>query len=119
MNEDFIRGILHKIGFKPQKMKRAQAFLLYAALTGETFTADCLPDEMRTDNTTAGCAVRALEILGLIECCGRRRSTAKSRHGAEVRMWRLVEEKRSTARAWLEKNQFPFEQTDSVPALTA
>lgn len=106
VNADFFRAVILKVAFKPEPLRRAQAALLYAALSGETFTADVLPGEICDDNTTAGCAVGALATAKLLERVDRVKSPAKSRHGAWVNRWRLAEGKRETAKTWLTKNGF-------------
>ncbi len=104
-----MRGILLKVAFKPEPLRRAQAALLYVGLAGDEFTADCLPGEIATDNTTAGCAVGALATLRLIERTGRCKSPAPSRHSAWVNVWRLPAGRAETARTWLQRHGFPVE----------
>jgi hypothetical protein len=111
INDNFWHGILLKLSFKPEKIKRTQAALLYVALRGEPFTADEVPKEIYEDNTTSGCAVRILSGaqpfgLGLIEPCGLVRSKSKSRHGAIVRQWRLADGAGKLAMTWLVRNGF-------------
>jgi hypothetical protein len=126
MNDDpFIRAILLKIAFHPEKIRRAQAFLIYTALRGRTFTADCLPSEIVDDNTTSGCAVKTLAInhvgLGLLHFEGWVTSPAKSRHGAPVKSWRLADGQRETALTWLKRNGFPMPPINDLelPLFTA
>ena len=110
INHQFWHGILLKLSFKPEKVKRTQAALIYLALTGKDFTADEVPKTIADDNTTAGCAVRTLAGgrcgLGLLQCVGRIPSPSKARHGAEVKQWRLAPGKRALALTWLERNGF-------------
>ncbi len=111
INDNFWQGILLKLSFRPEKIKRTQAALIYAALAGDVFTADCVPKEVYEDNTTSGCAVRILSGakpcgLGILECCGWVKSPSKSRHGAAVRQWRLADGAERLARTWLSRNGF-------------
>jgi hypothetical protein len=115
MNPDFFRAVILKVAFKEEPLRRAQAALLYAALTGETFTADILPGEIVGDDVTlAGCAVGALATMRLLERVDRVKSPAKSRNGAWVNTWRLAHGKRNTALTWLRRNEFPVEETQQA-----
>ncbi len=113
LNEKFARAILLKISFRPGAMFKSQAFLIYAALAGQYFTADVIPLELRkkedgtTDCTTQGAAVSMLQRIGLITCIGRVTSPAASRNGSEVKKWRLADGKRSAALAWLDAQNYP------------
>ncbi len=108
MDESFFRGICLKVAFKPEKLRRAQAALIYVALTGETFTADCLPGEItENDNTVSGCAVGALATIGVLQRVCRCKSPSKSRNGAWVNSWKLAEGQGFKARLWLTRNGFP------------
>jgi len=123
INESFWQGILLKLSFKPEKVRRTQAALIYVALTGETFTADTVPKEIRDDNTTSGCAVKTLaggrNGLGLLEFVGWVTSPAKSRHGAPVKSWRLAQGKRELALTWLKRNGFDLPpETDLFGTIT-
>ena len=108
----FFRGALLKVGFKPEPLRRAQAFLLYVALElpPHEFTADVLPKEIHgegeEDPTLAGIAVGSLATMGLIERCGRCKSPSPARNGAWVNIWRLATCKRSAVCTWLERNGF-------------
>lgn len=107
MNQDFLRGVLLKVAFKPEPLRQAQAALLYVALSGEEFTADVLPGEIvGSDTRLAGCATGALSNIGLIERVERTMSPAPSRNGAWVNKWRLAAGKRETVRAWLSRHGF-------------
>lgn len=107
MNADLLRAIILKVAFKPEPLRRAQACLLYVALTGETFSADCIPGEIRGEDTKlSGCAVASLATMGLIARVGRQASPAKSRNGAWVNTWQLAAGKRKAARTWLTRNGF-------------
>lgn len=114
MNAAFARAILLKVGFKPEALKRAQGFFIYAALAGHTFTGDILPAEIATDNTTAGCAVGALRTQKLIEFVGRVKSPSRSRNGAWTNVWQLAPGRRAAAQLWLERNGFPAIETRAV-----
>lgn len=107
ITEKFWQNILLKLSFKPEKVRRAQAALLYVALTGVEFTADVIPDAICDDMTTAGCATKTLAQIGLIQYVRHVKSPAKSRHGAEVKQWKLADGKRETALTWLTRNGFP------------
>jgi hypothetical protein len=107
INPALMRSILLKIAYKPELMKRTEAAVLYVALSGETFTADVIPGELREDNTTPGAVISTLARLGLIENRGRCTSPAESRNGSEVRKWRMALGKRSAIEAWLKVNGFP------------
>lgn len=107
MNESFFRAVVLKVAFKPEPLRRAQAALLYCALSGATFTADVLPAEVTGEDTTlAGCAVGSLATMKFIERVGRIKSPAPSRNGAWVNQWRLAEGKRETVKTWLSRNGF-------------
>jgi hypothetical protein len=121
-NPKFWQGILLKLSFKPDKVKRTMAALIYVALEGKTFTADCVPKEITEDTTTAGCAVRLLVKnkkgvgLDFLTCTGWVTSPAESRHGAAVRQWELTPGKRQTAIAWLKANGFAEPETETTPS---
>ena len=116
MNDDsqFWHGILLKLSFKPEKVKRMMAALIYVGLTGKTFTADAVPKVIWQDNTTSGCAVRLLaggkKGLGILDFVGWTTSPAKTRHGAPVKSWRIADDKRRLAMTWLERNDFDLPQ---------
>ena len=107
MNADFARAIILKVAFKPEPLRRAQAALLYIALSGEAFTADVLPKEIVGDDPKLpGCAVGTLATMELIQSIAIVNSPSKSRHGGLVRRWRLAPDKRTTALTWLKRNGF-------------
>ena len=115
-NPDLLRAIVLKVSFKPEALRRAQAALLYVALAGVEFTADCLPAEVVGEDTTlAGCAVGSLATMRLIARTGRCKSPAKSRNGAWVNVWALAAFKRATVLTWLKRNGFP--EPDAAPAV--
>lgn len=108
LNPDLLRAIVLKVSFKPEALRRAQAALLYVALTGQEFTADVLPGEIvGQDTTLAGCAVGALATMKLIERVGRVKSPAKSRNGCYVNVWRLAAGRLEVVQTWLERQGFP------------
>jgi len=117
LDNSFWQGIILKLSFKPEKVKRTMAALIYVGLTGAKFTTDIVPKSIWEDNTTSGCAVRMLSGakrgLGFLQCIGRVPSPAKTRHGAEVKEWRLLPEKRSLALTWLERNGFDLPTNDT------
>ncbi|MEK7781963.1 MAG: hypothetical protein AAB370_10735 [Verrucomicrobiota bacterium] len=107
MNPDFARAIVLKVAFKPEPLRRAQAALLYVAMTGQSFTADCLPGEIVAGDTKLpGLAVGTLARIGLIQSLGFTRSPSLTRHGSWVQRWRLADGKDSTAKTWLKRNGF-------------
>jgi hypothetical protein len=107
MNSDFLRAVILKVSFKPEPLRRAQAALLYVALAGDDFTADCLPGEITGEDTTlAGCAVGSLATMRLIERIDRVKSPSKSRNGAWVTRWRLAAGRAETVRTWLKRHGF-------------
>jgi len=111
MTANFLRAVLLKVAFKPEPLRRAQAALLYVALSGETFTADVLPGEISGDDTTlAGCAVGSLATMRLLARQGRVKSPAKSRNGAWVNLWSMADGKRETVKTWLKRNGFQVEE---------
>jgi len=111
MSADFFRGVLLKVAFKPEPLRRAQAALLYVALEGKTFTADVLPGEITGGDTTlAGCAVGSLATMRLIERVERVKSPAKSRNGAWVNVWRLASGRVETVKTWLGRQGFAVDQ---------
>lgn len=111
INPDLLRAIVLKVSFKPEALRRAQAALLYVALSGNEFTADCLPGEIVGEDTTlAGCAVGSLATMKLIERCGRCKSPSPTRNGAWVNIWKLASFKKATAETWLKRNGFPIKE---------
>lgn len=107
MNTDFLRAVVLKTAFKPEPLRRAQAALLYVALSGQSFTGDCLPGEIVGDDTKLpGLAVGTLARIRLIQSCGFTRSPSTTRHGSWVQRWRLAPDKRTTAITWLRRNGF-------------
>jgi hypothetical protein len=126
MNTDdsFWQGILLKLSFKPEKVHRMMAALIYVGLTGRTFTADTVPKVVWQDNTTSGCSVRLLASgkkgLGILDFAGWTTSPAKTRHGAPVKSWRMPADKRKLALTWLERNGFDLPPVgDDAPLFTA
>lgn len=107
MNADFLRAVVLKVAFKPEPIKRAQAALLYVAMSNVSFTGDVLPGEIvGGDVTLPGLAVGTLSRLGLIQSIGFTRSPSATRHGSWVQRWRLADGKRTTAVTWLTLNGF-------------
>jgi len=107
MNEDLAHAVMLKVAFKPEPLRRAQAALLYVALSGVEFTADVLPGEIvGGDTRLAGCATGALATMGLIERTGRVKSPSKTRNGAWVNQWRLATGKSAAVKTWLARHGF-------------
>ncbi len=111
ISETFLRGILLKVAFKPEPLRKAQAMLLYVALTGEEFTGDVITrDVSGEDIHLSGCAVATLSKLHLIQYVRRMKSPSKSRNGAFTNVWRLGDGKANLAKEWLKRNSFPVEE---------
>lgn len=108
IDESFLRACVLKAAFHPERLRRCQAMIVYAALTGGTFTADeCLPGEVTGDDTKiAGIAFGALSSLKLLTWCGRQKSKSLSRNGAWTNVWALAPAKREIALTWLDRNNF-------------
>ena len=94
INDNFWQGILLKLSFRPEKIKRTQAALIYAALAGDVFTADCVPKCTRT-NTTSGllselCRVqsRAASASGMLRMG---QVALEVTPQGDCRQWRLAE----------------------------
>lgn len=111
---DFLRAWVLKTAFHPDRLRRCQAMIVYAALTGSTFTADeCLPGEVtrneagQDDTKIAGIAFGSLASMKLITWVDRQKAKSASRNGAWTNVWSLAVGKRETALTWLDRNGFP------------
>lgn len=109
MDVSLLRAMVLKVAFHPEPLRRCQAMIVYAALTGTEFTADqCLPKEVTGDDTKiSGIAFGSLATMKLITWVGRKKAGSASRNGAFTNIWTLAEGKRSTALTWLDRNGFP------------
>ena len=121
LDASFLAAIQLKGAFHADLMKRAQASLLYAALTNCQFTAgevlgtlymDRIYSDV-PDTTTAGCAVGSLASMGFIVQCGRIKSPSASRNGSKVSLWCINPNKRETIKTWLTRNGFEAPQTQA------
>lgn len=108
IDESFLRACVLKAAFHPDRLRRCQAMIVYAALTGGTFTADeCLPGEVTGDDTkVSGISFGSLSSLKLLTWCGRQKSKSLSRNGAWTNVWMMAPGKRETALTWLDRNGF-------------
>jgi hypothetical protein len=104
----FLSAIVLKCAFHPERLRRVQGALLYAALEGVEFTTDeVLSDDLTDkDPKIAGCAIGALASVKLLERTDRCKSSSPTRNGAWVNRWRLATGKYETARTWLARNGF-------------
>lgn len=108
LEPSFVAAILLKTAFHPEVVRRAQAALIYAAFSGESFTADevLTKDLIGEDTTVSGIAIGSLASMKLLMRVGRCKSPAPSRNGCYVNRWMLAYGKQATARTWLTRNGF-------------
>lgn len=108
LDASFLRAVTLMVAFKPERMKRAQATLLYMGLQGGDFTAAELPAEVTEGNKhVAGAATGALVAMQLLAVVGRCKSPDPAAKGRKLDILRLPSDKIGTARAWLSANGFP------------
>lgn len=102
----FMRVIIVKTAFHPDRLRRCQAAIIYAALDHETFTADeCLVGELVGDDTKiSGIAFGSMASAKLIKWVDRAKAKSESRNGAYTNVWTLAN--REKALTWLERNGF-------------
>lgn len=107
LEPSFLQAVVLLVNFKPEKMKRAQAALLYIGLLGGDFTAAQLPDGVTEGNKhIAGAATGSLVAIGMLEVVGRMKSPDPSAKGRKLDVLRIPSDKIATARAWLNANGF-------------
>lgn len=105
LSPDFLRAAALVTNFKGQKMRAVQAELLRIALRTVEFSACDLPSDFCAGNPQlSGCATGALVSIGLLEVCGRVKSSNPAANGRKVNRFRLVAGKRNTAHAWFKAN---------------
>lgn len=107
---DFLRAVVLMTGFKPHRMRRVQAALLYCALETDRFTAAVLPaevtrrDDGSPDRHIAGAATGALIVIGLLTAVGRVKSPVKESKGRKLDL--LTAANVANIRAWLRANGY-------------
>jgi hypothetical protein len=105
LDPQFLRAIVLLCGFKPEKMKRAQAALLLIGLRAQEFTAAELPGEITEGSKhIAGAATGALVAEGLLEVIGRVKSPRPDAKGRKLDVLRIPREKWNTVKTWLRIN---------------
>lgn len=103
----FLQAVVTMTAFKPEKMKRAQAALIYIGLRSLDFTAAQLPEAIVDGNRhIAGAATGALVAIGLFEVVGRVKSPDAAAKGRKLDVLRIPDDKRAAAKTWLRANGF-------------
>lgn len=106
----FLQAVVTMTAFKPEKMKRAQAALLYLALRGQEFTAADLPAGVTEGSKhIAGAATGSLVAIGMLEVTRRMKSPDPAAKGRKLDVLRLAPDKWATAKQWLRANGFACE----------
>jgi hypothetical protein len=72
----------------PDGFDLAVGIIRRLAWSGETFTADTVRSEILIASNAVGTAFAHLRCKGVIESVGYTTSTATSRHGGTLRLWR-------------------------------
>lgn len=117
LDKDFLAAIVLVFSFRGDAMQAAQGAFLSILLQHGTATAADLPRELIKDkfgNPSAhlsGCVTGALVAQGLIQEAGRVKSPDPAAKGRKLNVWRIVPEKRSTAKAWLTSHGYPIPET--------
>lgn len=107
LSPDFLLAVVTMTAHKPEKMRRAQAALLYLGLHGFDFTAADLPAEVTQGSQhIAGAATGALVAQGLLVVVDRVKSPKPEAKGRKLDVLRLPDDRRSTAKHWLTVNGF-------------
>lgn len=125
LSPDFLRALVLVFSFRGEAMQAAQGAFLSILLQHGTATAADLPRELIKDkfgNPSAhisGCVTGALVAQGLIQEVGRVKSPDPVAKGRKLNVWRIVPEKRSTAKAWLRSHGYPVPESAEQLSLIA
>ena len=115
LDPSFLRAVCLLVSFKPKAMIRAQAALLLIGLQHPEFTAADLPAEVVVNKHISGAATGALIAQGLLQVCGRVKSTHPSAKGRKLDLLQL--RSRELARAWLRANHIQPPPAAEQPCL--
>lgn len=121
LEPSFLVAVVTMTAHKPERMKRAQAALLYLGLQGYDFTAADLPAEVTEGSAhLAGAATGALVAQGLLTVVGRVKSPKPDAKGRKLDVLRLTDDRRATAKNWLRANGYATDcQSQTEFRLTA
>ena len=115
LDASFLRAVVMMTGFKPNRMRRAQAALLMLGFSGQDYSAADLPDEVTEGSRhLAGAATGSLISIGLLTVIRREKSPEKKAKGRKLDILQLTSIEK--AKAWLRANQFEI-PTNRQPEL--
>lgn len=112
LNPEFLRNVILVSSFRGDDHHRICAALLLIGCKLATFDAGMVPAELCGHSKTAlGIATGSLLAQGLLEVCGRVRSSSPAANGRKVSLLRIPEGRLSTVQTWLARHGYKDAET--------
>jgi hypothetical protein len=120
LEPSFLQAAMLVNAFKGDRMKAAQAAMIYRALTHPEVVATDIPETITEgDAHISGCASGALVSIKLLEAVGRVKSPDPAAKGRKLNIYRIPHDRIGAARAWLRANNLPEAQAQTELRLSA
>lgn len=112
LHPDFLRAVVLVSSFRGDDHNRICAALLLIGCKLATFDAGMVPAELCGHSKTAlGIATGSLLAQGLLEVCGRVRSSSPAANGRKVNQIRIPEGKLGAVQTWLSRHGYKDAET--------
>ena len=115
LHPEFLRNVVLVASFRGDDHDRICAALLLIGKKLATFDAGMVPAELCGHSKTAlGIATGALIAQGLLEVCGRVRSSSPSANGRKVNQIRIPAGRLNAVNCWLSRHGYQDAQTSQM-----
>lgn len=112
LHPDFLRAVVLVSSFRGDDHNRICAALLLIGCKLATFDAGMVPAELCGHSKTAlGIATGSLLAQGLLEVCGRVRSSSPAANGRKVSLLRVPEGRLGAVKVWLARHGYQDAET--------